>query len=177
MSMQVVKYLNTTVDDGLKYHKNDKLQLEMHVDADWGGSLDRKSTSGIAILLNNKIISFKSKKQPMIALSTAEAEYIAVSEGLRILRGIMNVFKELKLIFESPVKIYNDNVAAIQLLNSDKLLRRTKHIELKFLYSRQELKKKDIELLYIDTDHNLADGLTKILTGIKFKKFTEKILN
>ena len=74
----ILRYLRGTVDYGLKYESNQKINLEGYVDSDWAGSaIDRKSTSGCCLSMGSGVISWFSKKQFCVALSTAEAEYVA----------------------------------------------------------------------------------------------------
>ena len=74
----VLRYVKGTVDYGLKYESNQKIKLEGYVDSDWAGSaIDRKSTLGCCFSMGSGVISWFSRKQSCVALSTAEAEYVA----------------------------------------------------------------------------------------------------
>ena len=78
----VMRYLKGTVDYGLKYEENQKINLEGYVDSDWAGSaIDRKSTSGCCFSMGSGVISWFSRKQSCVALSTTEAEYVATCLG------------------------------------------------------------------------------------------------
>lgn len=153
------------------------MKLDVYVDSDWGSSSDRKSTTGFVVFLNGGVIAFKSRKQKLIATSSAEAEFIASAECLKYTRGLLNTLQELKMSPKGKVSIYNDNQASIQLLNSNKVYSRSKNIDLKYLFSRHELTRGDCELKYVETNANIADGLTKPLTGKKFELFMSQVVS
>jgi Reverse transcriptase (RNA-dependent DNA polymerase)/gag-polypeptide of LTR copia-type len=178
LAMRTVKYLYHTRGRGIVYQVLHTYAVEIvaYVDSDWGSSEDRKSTTGYVVYLNGSVLAFKSKKQNSIAMSSAEAEYCAVSKVIMYLRGLLNMMKELKLNVKQPVQIWNDNQAAISIMNSNVKINRTKHVELKYFYIRQELQKGDLKLSYIGTNENVADGMTKGLIGGRFIKFVDKIV-
>jgi hypothetical protein len=121
VAVNVVKYLVSTNDYGLKYDKSSDIVIKAQVHSDWASSYDRKSTGGFVIFLNKQVIAFKSKKQGIVAVSSAEAEYIAVTEVIKSLRSSLTMVEELKLQVVLPIKNRIDNQAAIVMLESSKV--------------------------------------------------------
>uniref|UniRef100_A0ABD2VYX3 Reverse transcriptase Ty1/copia-type domain-containing protein n=1 Tax=Trichogramma kaykai TaxID=54128 RepID=A0ABD2VYX3_9HYME len=104
---RIVKYPKNTIDLCLVYSKGD-FNITGFVDADWSSNaLDRKSFTGYLFKLNNSIITWKTQKQKTVALSSAEAEYMALSEGCKELIFLKNLLSELGLV--PKLKIFNDN--------------------------------------------------------------------
>jgi len=114
-AIRVLKYLGTTRDQGLEYTSSgksaqDPWKLEVYVDADHGGDLDtRKSRMGYIILLNGNIVSFASRMESRVTISTTMAEYIALSEAMKELIWIKNVVQEMGLKITMPLMVYEDN--------------------------------------------------------------------
>ena len=171
---RVLRYLKGTVELGIKYKSSKKLtllSLDAHVDADWAGCKEtRKSTTGFIICINDAPIIWKTKKQSMIALSSAEAEYIALSECSKQISWLRKLFWEVfnKSAWNDDEKfnatnIKVDSTAAISMATNDQVSARNKHIELKIHHVRALLKNKLITLSYIPSKENAADLLTKVL--------------
>lgn len=173
---RLLRYLKGTVDLSLVYiRKEEENPLICYVDADWGGDIhDRKSVSGFLIKLFNNIVSWTTKKQNCIALSTTEVELVAlcslVEEGLW--------FKKLLLDFNIKIDnftIFEDNQACIFLIKNPENNKRVKHIDLKFKFICDNVKNGVIQLRYINGICQQADILTKGLTNDLFSK-NRKIL-
>jgi hypothetical protein len=151
--------------------------LECYVDADFAGAWTPEtahdankviSRTGFVIMYANCPIHWASRLQTEIALSTAEAEYIALSSALREVIPLMTLMQELHLVF--PVhfkkpnfhcKVHEDNQSCIKMAQSDKFTPRTKHIALKYHHFRRYVKRGEISILYCPTDEQKADILTK----------------
>ena len=142
---RILRYLSTTKHYCIKYeNKNDnnnddntKLTITGYCDADWGGSEDRKSTTGYCTFINNNIISWNTKKQQTVALSTAEAEYMAITEVVQEVQWIKQLLEEMKYNINTPINIYVDNMSAISIGENDVQHDRTKHIDIKYHYIRE----------------------------------------
>ena len=140
------------------------MHLIGYSDADWGGDLDeRKSTSGYAFLLNNGAISWSSKKQSCIALSTMDAEYIACSAAVQEAVWLRQFLEHLKVIVgaSNPVTIYCDSTAALSYVKDPKYHGKTKHIQIRYHFIRDIIAKKGVILKHISTSHMVADLMTK----------------
>ena len=109
-----------------------QLHLSAYVDSNWANDLhDRKSTSGFAIYLNDNLLSFKSTKQKIVALSSTEAEYIAISTVTTKILWLLQLFDHLQITIQKPIPIHVDNNGAIKLAsNNHSIGERSKHIDL-----------------------------------------------
>ena len=161
------------------YNKNNLL-VSGYSDADWGGDhTDRKSTTGFIIMVNNNIVSWISKKQSTVALSTAEAEYMAISAAAQEILWIRTFINEIicnnNPSFE-PSLLFSDNQSAIAISNNDIHHNRTKHIDIKHHFIRDTIKQKQMKILWVNSENQLADICTKALPRIKFNTMKNKLL-
>ena len=148
---------------GLFYPRDTSFELVGYSDADFAGCrLDRKSTSGTCQFLGHSLISWHSRKQNSIALSTAEAEYIAAGSCCAQILYMVQQLHDYKLNFVN-VPILCDNTSAINISKNPIQHSRTKHIEIRHHFLRDHSQKGDIVLEYISTDRQLADIFTKPL--------------
>ena len=166
---KIFDYLETTKSMSLTLNGNGPLNLSTYVDADWAGDPNnRLSTSGAVLYVGKSPIIWYSKRQQCQALSTMEAEYVAMTESLKDISFIKNMLTELKVeIPETPV-LYCDNQAAIAVSLSQGNRRRVRHIDLRFHYIRDYVERGDVVLKYINTSDNRSDSMTKTLGKIKF---------
>ena len=172
---RVLRYLVGTADYTLCYGGSNVL-LQGYTDADWAGDLDeRKSTSAYVFLLNGGAISWRSKKQGMIALSTMEAEYIAAAAAVQEAVWLRCLLMSLEVIpdADDPVKLLSDSMSAIDYSKDSKFHARTKHIEIKYHFVRN--KKDEVLLSYIPTGEMIADPLTKPLVIDLFRKHVKSM--
>ncbi len=171
---RVFKYLKTTIKYGITYSNkfiNNKF-ITGYCDADYAGDLyTAKSTSGYIFLLAGGPISWKSKLQPVIAQSTTEAEYVVISTAAKEAVFIISLLKELNYYNQAKFPLFTDNNGALLLAKNPVFHERTKHINVKYHYIRDLINKGIINLIYISTHDQKADGLTKPLERIKFNKF------
>jgi len=169
MAKRALHYLKQTKDLGLSYvgTKDSRSTIPYgFTDSDWAGDTgDRKSTGGYTFLLANAAVSWKSKKQNMVALSSTEAEYIACSEAAKEAIWIRRLYSELLTIYPpcTALCLYADNQGAIQLVKNNKFHERTKHIDTKYHHVRDTLAQGLIAIEYVSTHEMTADILTKAL--------------
>lgn len=172
LAKRVLKYLKDTSHYGITYTKSED-KLQAFTDSDWAGNVDdRKSCTGNVIMLAGGPISWRSKKQASVALSTMEAEYAAlaeVSKEVVYLKRLLNYIGFEKYV-EFPIHIYCDNQSAIELSKNAVLHKRSKHIDISFHFTRELVEKKEIKVTYLRTDQMLADILTKPLPKIKHQR-------
>ncbi|OMO58188.1 Integrase, catalytic core [Corchorus capsularis] len=159
---RILRYLKGTADYMLCY-RGSNLNLIGYTDADWGGDLDeRKSTSGYAFLLNGGAITWSSKKQSCIALSTMEAEFIACSAAVQEAVWLKRFLGSLGVPSAvDPMTIHCDSMAAIAYTKDPKYHGRTKHIDMRNNYIRDLIAQKEVILKHISTSHMVVDPLTK----------------
>ena len=160
----IFRYLRGTKDKVLNFGGKG-LSLTGYVDADLAGSdLDkRRSTSGYVFTYGGTAVSWTSKLQKVVALSTTEAEYVAVTEAAKEMVWLQNFLSELGKE-QSNGELYSDSQSAIHLAKNPAFHSRTKHIELKYHFIRYLLDKKVLQLLKVRGDQNPADMLTKVVT-------------
>jgi len=170
---RILRYLNGTRDLGLLYNKDSSKECIGYSDADWAGDLDdRKSTSGYIFQMGGAAISWRSKKQTCVALSTAEAEYMALASTAQEAIWIRQLLSDLKQKSPATV-IYEDNQSTICMTKNPQFHGRAKHIDIKFHFVREQVSKGIIELKYCKTEDMIADIFTKGLNQLQFSKLRE----
>jgi transposase InsO family protein len=168
---RIFRYLRGTTDLGLLYKKSSPAELIGYSDADWGGDIqDSKSTSGYCFEIGGTLVSWKSSKQGCVALSTAEAEYVALSSAAQEATWLRELCKDVGYKSSGPTIIYEDNQAAIKMAKNSCYHGRTKHISIRYHYIREQVSSNVIELRYCRTDEMKADIFTKGLNTGKFTK-------
>jgi len=163
---RILRYLRGSLAYQLIYRRHGS--LIGYTDADWAGDRDsRHSTSGYCFLMGDGAVTWKSKRQNVVATSTAEAEYIALYHGTQEAIWISRLLVELKLT-AAPVCIKVDNQSAISIANNPINSTRMKHIDIKFHFIREAIIKQQILTAYCPTDVMTADILTKALARDRF---------
>ncbi|KAL5577780.1 hypothetical protein UlMin_019479 [Ulmus minor] len=167
----VLRYIKGASDVGLLYKQceGDSAKLMGYVDADHAGDLDkRRSLTGYIFTLFGCTVSWKAQLQSVVALSTTEAEYIAVTEGVKEAMWLKGLVGELGCVHDK-VEVFCDNQSSIHLTKNQMFHERTKHIDIKFHFIRDVVSQGIVSVEKVHTDDNPADMLTKPVTGIKFK--------
>lgn len=189
---RIGKYLLGTEDKGLMYTPDKSKGLEIYVDADFAGGFDKSnaedpasvySRTGYIIKYANCPIIWKSKLQTEIALSTTEAEYIALSTALRETIPVIHFLREVSAVMEIPecnksmkCTVFEDNNGALEMAKTPKMRPRTKHIAIKYHHFRTYIQNGDIKIEKIDTAEQEADFLTKPLVLQLFGYLRRKVL-
>jgi len=147
-----------------------------YCDADYAGDFTKaKLTTGYIFFLAGGPISWKSKLQSIVAQSTTEAEYISINTASKEAVYIKAFLQELGQYKQAKFPVYTDNNGALLLAKNPVFHERTKHIAVKFHYIRELINKGIIDLYYISTNDQKADGLTKALEKIKFRAFLQQL--
>ena len=158
----VMQYLKGTIDFGILYTKQKSQNFVAYSDADWAGDLDdRKSTSGYLFQIRGGAVSWRSKKQSSVALSIAEAEYIALASTAQEAVWLRQPTTELGSGSTEATTIYEDNQAAISMSKNPQYHGRAKHISIKYHFIREQVNDGTVTLKYCPTQDMLADMLTK----------------
>ena len=140
-------------------------------DADWAGDVnDRKSTSGYLFMMNGAAVSWRSQKQTCVALSTAEAEYIALAAAAQEATWMRKLMKDFHESQAEPVTIYEDNQSAICIARNPQSHHKTKHVDIKYHYVCDMVQDVTIKVQYCPTNDMIADILTKGLTHDRFTR-------
>jgi len=164
-----LRYLRNTSDLAIQYSTERQTQLPTDrpigfTDSDFAGDLDdRKSTSGYVFMLGNGAISWRAHKQPLVAFSTVEAEYIGASDAAKEAIWISSLFTRLLSLDAYPQEIFVDNQGAIQLAKNPKFHERTKHIGVRYHFVRDACERNAIRTTYVPTSEITADIMTKSL--------------
>jgi transposase InsO family protein len=175
---RTLRYLRGTSDCGLVFQRGTPRGTELlgYVDADWASDVnDRKSTSGFVFMLGGAAISWGSKKQTSVALSSTEAEYIAAAHAAKEAIWLRRLLTELGENLESPTTLFVDNQSAIAIARNPEFHDRTKHIEVRYHFLRQVVDSKEVHLEYLPTGEQVADILTKGLSREKHETFVRKM--
>ena len=170
---RIMRYVNGTLNYGLQYESvgNGEINLSGYADADWGGDLiGRKSTSGYVFKLGSSTVSWRSKRQSVVALSSTEAEYIALSMASQEAIWIRNLLESMNFKQEDATILFEDNQGSIALAKNPKDHSRAKHIDIKYHFVRHAVEKKNIQLVYCPTENMMADILTKRLPKPRFEQ-------
>jgi hypothetical protein len=172
---RILRYLKGTKSFGLKLGSA-KGTLVGYSDSDWAGDLDdRRSTSGFVFFLFNGAVVWLSKKQPTVALSSAEAEYISLAEATKEATWLSQFLEQIKLPVARPVSLFVDSQSAICLAKGSGQHSRAKHIDIKWHFVRDAVESQLVALEYESTDKMVADVLTKPLPRPKHSQFTEAL--
>ncbi|XP_072062114.1 secreted RxLR effector protein 161-like [Arachis hypogaea] len=168
---RILRYLRGTLEYGMFYSASDKFKLMGYCDTDYARDIDdSKSTTGFIFFLGNNAISWCSKKQPIVTLSTCEAKYVAATTCACHVIWLKILLKELHLEQAKSTKIMMDNKLATALAKNPIFHDRSKHIEPKYHFIRQCIENMHVEVEYVKSLDQVADIFTKTLKYIAFQK-------
>jgi hypothetical protein len=172
----VMRYLKGTMDYGLNYDGDHDFTLSACTNADWAGSVaDRKRTSRCCFSLGSAMISWQSRKQSSISLSTAESEYIvacsASCEDIWLRKLLIGLF----YLEMRATAILCDNQRCIKMTENLVFHDRSKHIEIRYHFIHDMVQRGALKLQYISMDEQVADVMTKPLSRVKFEHFRDKL--
>ncbi|GKA43677.1 retrovirus-related pol polyprotein from transposon TNT 1-94 [Tanacetum coccineum] len=171
----IFRYLKGTINMGLWYSKDTGMSLTAYADADHAGCQDtRRSTSGSAQFLGDKLVSWSSKKQKCIAISSIEAEYIALSGCCAQILWMRSQLTDYGFQF-NKIPLYCDNKSAIALCCNNVQHSRAKHIDVHYHFIKKQVENGIVELYFVRTEYQLADIFTKPLPRERFKFLIKKL--
>ena len=164
---------------GITYRGMQGLDIRLYTDSDYAGDRDTyRSTSGYVSFMAGGPVSWQSKRQSVVAQSSTEAEYIAMSESAKeatwiryLLEGLNYTGQDLECI-----TLLGDNQGALSLAENPTFHRRSKHIAVRYHLIRQEVEEGRLQLAYIPTDRMPADGLTKVLKSPAHARFIRLLM-
>ncbi|KAE8655864.1 hypothetical protein F3Y22_tig00117016pilonHSYRG00207 [Hibiscus syriacus] len=166
---RILCYLKGTIDFGLFYSVSNDYKLVGYSDSDWGGDIDnRRSTTGFIFFMGDIAFTWMSKKQPIITLSTCEAEYVVATSCVCHAIWLRNLLKEIGLIQKEPTKVCVENKSTIPLSKNSVFHDRSKHIDIRYHYIRECVARNDVEVEYVKSQDQVADIFTKPLKSEDF---------
>lgn len=169
VAMKVLRYLKATRTHGLSYTDSGTNEVEAFSDADFAGcTASRRSTSGCFIRFGGGAISWSSRRQPIVTLSSLESELVAATDTAKECIWVVRLLKEAG--YDVKPKLLVDNTAAIRLVEVTKYFKRCKHIHTRYFFVREKVQSGEFSIQHCPTEENLADILTKVLAKPRFQK-------
>ena len=173
---RVLRYLNQTKNMNLHFRRNDKLKLIAFSDSDWAGDIvDRRSVSGCVVFFGNNPVHWHSRKQTRVATASTHAEYVAAGMTAIELIPLIGIAEHLTRERIKPVKMFMDNQGAMKMASSFENGKRSKQIEIVWHFIKDLINDKVLETVYISTENNVADLLTKSLVKFKHTQHRDKM--
>jgi len=178
--LRIVGYLKKFPDRPLVFKKdyetNPVLSLLGVCDSSFADQPERTSSYGYLVWLNNKIVAWKGRTTPKVATSSAAAEYVAIAELLKELLHVQYVLEGLDLIVEMPLVILSDSNGAIGIAKFKKIHDRSKHIDVRYHFTRERIQDGTLRLTRVSTEENEADIFTKNLSATTMNRFLSSLL-
>jgi Reverse transcriptase (RNA-dependent DNA polymerase) len=174
--IRIIRYLKGSPGKGIQFRKNGRSDIMGYTDADWAGNIiDRKSTSGYFTFVGGNLVTWRSKKQESVALSSAEAELVAMVKGISELLWLKKLMEEIGFELNEEMVLLCDNKSAMDMCHNPIQHDRTKHIAINRHYIKDHIEKGNIRLLHVGTKEQLADILTKAVPGPAFNRALDKL--
>jgi hypothetical protein len=174
--IRIVRYLKGSPGRGILFKSHGHLDIMGYSDADWAGcNTDRRSTSGYFTFVGGNLVTWRSKKQNVMALSSAEAEFRSMSKGICELLWLRKLMKELGYPTCKEISLFCDNKAAIAIAQNPVQHDRIKHIEVDRYFIKENLETKTINFPFVKSSQQLADILTKSVPSKLFHDVLDKL--
>jgi hypothetical protein len=166
---RVLRYLHATIDLGITYSSSGSKKIEGFSDADWAGEVDgRKSTTGFVFTLAGGAVTWYSKRQGCVTVSTAEAELVAASMATQEAIWLRSLLMAIGFNVDYRPPLYIDNLGVLAIISNPVFHSKTKHIDIQHFYVREKAEDGVIVPMYVATKDNIADIFTKGLGKISF---------
>jgi hypothetical protein len=173
---RILRYLKNAPGKGLLFSKNGVTNIEGYTDSDWAGDqTTRRSTSGYFTFVEGNLVTWRSKKQKVVARSSAEAEFRGMAHGMCELLWIKSVLKDLGIKYQEPMSLYCDNKAAIEIAQNPVQHDRTKHVEVDRHFIKENLEQKIVQFPFVKSESQLADVLSKAVSAKVFHGAIDKL--
>ena len=171
-----MRYLKNAPGQGLFFSSNNDFRMRAHYDSDWAGCpLTRRSTTDYCVFLGPSLISWRSKQQKTVSLSSAEAEYHAMTRACCELMWLRFLLRDLGVLHQEPTLLHCDNKAALHIAANPVFHEHTRHIEMDCHYIREKIQDGSVLTRHVSSMHQLADVLTKPLGKEFFSPMIHKL--
>lgn len=169
---RILRYLQGTCSFGLKIRRSPSTLVSAFSDADWAGCPDdRRSTGGFAVFLGSNLISWTARKQATVSRSSTEAEYKAIANVVAEVMWVQKLLHELRIPHPQSARLWCDNIGATYMTANPVFHARTKHIEIDFHFVREQVARKMLDIRFISSGDQLADGFTKPIPNQQLERF------
>ncbi|GAV87964.1 hypothetical protein CFOL_v3_31388, partial [Cephalotus follicularis] len=173
---RILRYLKSSPGRGILFLQDSHLTVEAYTDTDWAGCPDdRRSTSGYCTFVGGNLVTWRSKKQMVVARSSAEAEFRRVAHGICELLWLQGLLAYLNFPVQSPMKLFCDSKSAISIAHNPVQHDRTKHVEIIRHFIKENLEQGVIIMHFISSEAQLADVFAKSLGGKLFCSIISKL--
>lgn len=178
--LRVIKFVLDTKQYGLKVKPKgniDNWDMKMYCDSDYAGDKEsRISITGFILYLMDVPISWKSKSQKNVTLSSSEAEYIALSEAAKEIKFVVQILISMKIPVSIPIIVRIDNVGAMFMTENATTQNRTRHVDIRYHFVREFVEEGFIKIIFVRSKENDADIFTKNVTGELYDKHMKKFI-
>jgi histone deacetylase 1/2 len=173
---RILRYVKDTVNTGITFVKSSSTFLSAFSDADWAGSIDdRGSTRGFAIFIGPNLVSWSARKQATVSRSSTEAEYKSLANATAEMIWVEALLRELGVKLKEKPCLWCDNLGATYLSANPVFHARTKHIEIDFHFVRERVARNLLNIRFISSKDQVADGFTKALPIKKLEEFKRNL--
>ena len=173
---RIIRYVKGTISVGLKIGPSKSMLVSAFSDADWAGCPDdRRSTGGFAVFLGSNLISWSARKQATVSRSSTEAKYKAMANATAEIMWVHKLLDELGILHPKAACLWCDNIGAKYLSENPVFHARTKHIEIDYHFVREQVNLKQLDVRFISTSDQVADGFTKPLTARQLALFRHNL--
>jgi histone deacetylase 1/2 len=173
---QILRYIRGTENVGLLIHRTRSMIVSAFSDADWAGCVDdRRSTGGFVVFFGWNLISWTARKQATVSRSSTEAEYKSLANATAEIMWVQKLLAELNVPHDRVARLWCDNVGAKYLSANPIFHARTKHIEIDFHFVRERVAQKLLDIRFIASGDQVADGFTKALLVTKLIQFRRNL--
>jgi histone deacetylase 1/2 len=173
---RILRYVQGTLNQGLRIGRSQSMLVSAFSDADWAGCPDdRRSTGGFAVFLGSNLISWCAKKQATVSRSSTKAEYKSLANATAEIMWIQKLLDELGVRHPPAARLWCDNIGATYLAANPVFHARTKHIEIDFPFVREKVAQRLLDIRFIHSRDQLADGFTKPITATRIDKFRSNL--
>ena len=174
--IRILRYIKSTPDQGVLYKNRGHTQVVGYTDADWVDSpTDRRSTSEYCVFVDGNLISWKSKKQDVVARFNAELEYRVMTMATCELIWLRHLLQELRFGKDEQMKLICDNQTALHVASNSVFHERTEHIEVACHFIREKISSGCVTTSFVNSNNQLADIFTKFLRGPRIKYICNKL--